>query len=153
MIFFNNFIQTFSSLTELFLASVELKHTTVTLLEPYLLENFIHDNASLDAADVMEIKEANLSLTHGEKYVVLVNPGKYASVSKEARELSASHDFAQNTLAKALLVNSLPHRLISQFYIKVNRPRINTRIFADRDKALEWLREQLASSETLSRTV
>lgn len=117
--------------------------TEVHLLEPGIIENIVKPGASIEAEDIQQLKEKNVELSHGEKYVVLVSSGHLSSISKEARELTASKEFAQNTLAKALLVESLGHRIVGQFYLKINKPHIKTRLFTDRTIALIWLRNIL----------
>lgn len=116
---------------------------TVRLLAPGVVENIIHDNVALDVQEIKELKEINKELTEGGTYAVLVNSGMFTSITKEARELTASSQFQQKTIAKALLVPSLGHRLVGRFYITVNKPHITTRIFSpsDRDKAISWLQE------------
>lgn len=119
---------------------------TIRLLAPRIVENIIHDYVTLDIENVREIKEINKKLVSEHPYAVLVDSGLFTSITMEARKLSASSEFAESTVAKALLVRSLGHRMVGQFYIKVNKPRINTKIFSDREQAIEWLKGQLPES-------
>ena len=73
----------------------------------------------------------------------MVISGHLSSVSKEAREVVASREFMGKTLAKALIVDSLKHRIVGNFYLSVNKPNIKTKIFSERAEALKWLRIQL----------
>jgi hypothetical protein len=113
------------------------------LLEPNLLENKIRDGFTLNAEDVLELKKANIELTNDSHYAILVIFGHLTEVTKEARELIASKEFQRNTIAKALLVDNIGHRLVGNFYLTVNRPHIKTRLFTDRDLAIKWLKEEL----------
>lgn len=119
------------------------KSATIRLLTPTIIENVIHDYAELDSADIIEIKEINKRLTGGKHYAVLVDSGMMTSITKEGRELSSSKDFQQQTTAKALLIRSLGHRIVGRFYIRVNKPHIRTKIFSDRDKAIQWLKRHV----------
>lgn len=116
---------------------------TIRIIEPNILENIIHDNMTIDTNDLLEIKEINKSFTGGKPYVVLVHSGISSSITKEGRELSASEVFRQQTKAKAILIQSLSQRLLSKVYIRINKPRTATKIFSDREEAIEWLRLQL----------
>ena len=58
----------------------------------------------------------------------------------------AAKGFNNSLLGKALLVSNLGHRMVGNFYLRVKKPAINTRIFDDREMALEWLRELLSES-------
>src|SRR5690606_33800995 len=97
----------------------------------------------LDTDDILEIKEINKRLTGGKQYALLVDSGMYTTITNKGRELSASKEFQQQTTAKALLVRSLGHRLVGRFYVRVNKPHIKTKIFSDRNKAIEWLKQQV----------
>lgn len=116
---------------------------TIRLIEPNILENVIHDDVTIDTNDLLEIKEINKSFTEGKPYVVLVDSGLTSSITKEGRELSASKEFQQRTKAKAILIRSLAQRLVSRVYIRINKPKTVTKIFSDREEAIEWLRRQL----------
>lgn len=113
------------------------------LLEDQILENIIKPGVTIEIEDMWKIKEANMKLIADKKYCILVTSHYLADISKEARELAAGIDFQMNTLAKALLVETTGHRIVGNFYIKVNKPAIKTKIFSDRNKAMEWLRKQL----------
>jgi hypothetical protein len=113
------------------------------LYEPHLVINKVLDGHTLDANDILELKQANISLTEGKLYAILVLFGAMTEVTQDARELIASKEFQQNTIAKALLVNNIGHRLLGNFYLSVNRPHIKTRLFTEQETALSWLRSEL----------
>lgn len=121
----------------------KIKTATIRMLKPNIIENVIQDNTTLDTDDILEIKEINKQLTGGQQYAVLVDSGMMTAITEEGRELSARKDFQQQTIAKALLVRSLGHRIVGRFYIKINRPHIKTKIFSDRDMAIQWLEQQV----------
>lgn len=114
--------------------------TEVLILEPGIIENIVKPGAIIETEDILRLKEKNEQLSKGKKYVVLVTSGHLSSITKEARELVASKEFAQNTMAKALLIDSLGHRIVGNFYLKINKPHIKTRLFVDRDVAILWLK-------------
>lgn len=122
---------------------IEIHCARIRLINSSLVENVIIDYTSIDTEDVLKIKKVNLQLTDGKPYAVLVDSGLFTSITKEARELIASAEFAQKTIAKAILVHSLGHRIVGEFYIKINKPLIKTKIFANRDKAIEWLNKEI----------
>jgi hypothetical protein len=56
-------------------------------------------------------------------------------------QLISAKDYSDKAIAKALLIENLGHRLVGNFYMRVIKPAMKTKIFTDREKALEWLRE------------
>ncbi|MBA3972422.1 MAG: hypothetical protein H0X46_09840 [Bacteroidetes bacterium] len=125
---------------------IKTKNVTILLLRPGIIENIIHDYATLEKEDILEIKQINKQLAGGMPYVVLIDSGSFTDINKEARELLSSREFGENTIAKALFVRSLGHRIVAQFYIRINKPYIKTKIFADREKAIDWLDNELKNN-------
>ena len=92
-----------------------------------VLINYIKKGIHIEKEDVVMLKEINKKLSSTKKYTVLVDAQEFTSISNEARKLSASKEYAQKTIAKALLIPTLGHKLVANFYIKVNKPVIKTR--------------------------
>ncbi|MEO6302581.1 MAG: hypothetical protein ABIP51_05375 [Bacteroidia bacterium] len=112
----------------------------ITLLEKGIIENHVFPQITIDAPDILEIKKYNLALAQNNPYVVLVTSRHLSGVTKAAMELTARKDFAEQTIGKALLIESTGHKIVGNFYLRVNKPYIKTKIFSDREKAMEWLR-------------
>lgn len=126
--------------------SIQLAKLTITVVEPGIIENSVKAGVTLECEDIAEVKKHNIEISGGKPYAVLVVSGALSTITKEARELAATKEFALTAKAKALLVDSLGHRIVGSFYIRVNKPFVRTKIFTDRDLALAWLRQQLAKS-------
>lgn len=60
----------------------------------------------------------------------------------EVRAWASSPEGNKRTIADALLISSLPHKLMGNFYIRYNKPVKPTRIFSSRENALNWLLRQ-----------
>jgi hypothetical protein len=116
---------------------------SVCLIEPHIIENIVKEGFTMEIKDIQELKALNKTLSGGLPYAVLVSFEHLADVSKEGKELIASKEFAENTVAKALLVDNIGHRLIGNFYMTINKPHIKTKVFTNRELALDWLRQEL----------
>lgn len=60
-----------------------------------------------------------------------------------AREWMSDPSRVSRSSADAFVVDSLPKRLIVNFYIKHNKPSVPSRSFSSEEKALKWLRSQV----------
>ncbi len=123
---------------------IEISGCRISRLEPGILENFVFPGKHIDVDEILKIRDANMKLSAGKKYVVLVSSGHLSSISKEAMNLISTKDYSDQIIGKALLVEFMGHRLVGNFYLKVKRPAMQTKIFSDREKALEWLRSLIA---------
>ena len=119
----------------------------VSLIEPHVIENVVLEGCTMEVEDVLELKTLNKSIAEGKPYAIVVSFEHLADVSKKAKELIASKEFAEYTVAKALLVDNIGHRLIGNFYLAINKPYIKTKVFTDRTAAIEWLRLEIPSNQ------
>ena len=112
----------------------------IVLLKEGFVRINIADGVHLEEEDTRAIHEAKLRLIKpGDKHVVLLDSGKFSTISKEARELSARAEITDNRLAKAMVVHSLAQKLIGGFFIKKDKPTGRTRMFVSETKAIRWL--------------
>lgn len=74
------------------------------------------------------------------KYKVLTFPEEHSIIESEVRDYLVSTRRQERVVADAVIVTNLPHRLLADFYLKVQRPSIPTKFFKGFDEALEWLR-------------
>lgn len=95
--------------------------------------------------DVLEINEMIDYVTEfiGEtKHYGLVDFGTSVGSTTEGRKSYAKSAYINKyRKADAFLVKSLAVRLIANFFIKVTRPEINTKLFTSEEQAIEWLME------------
>jgi hypothetical protein len=110
-------------------------------VEPGIIENTVLRGSTLEARDAGYLKEANLDLAGHEPYCVLVNIEDLVIITKEWQNITASREYVQKTLAKALLVKNLGQALLASFYLKFNKPAIRTKAFKNKEEALGWLRK------------
>jgi hypothetical protein len=74
------------------------------------------------------------------KFIVLVETGRDTSISKEAREHAADPGRNEMTLACAVMVKSLAHRLVINFIINFTKQQTTKmRMFDNKQKAIDWL--------------
>ena|ERR1035437_9316405 len=92
--------------------------------------------------DAMDMHHAFVTLSHGEKYAVLMDATKYFSPSDKARAKIASKQFTNTRYATAFVITSLAIRLTANLFINFNKPATPSRIFNNETSALEWLKEQ-----------
>lgn len=98
----------------------------------------------LKAIDLLDIAIAKASVKDrlefvaGESYPSFFDITKVKQSTKEARDYLANEG---NDLvaASAILVSSPVLRMMANFYIMVNKPINPTRMFTDKDSAIEWL--------------
>lgn len=101
----------------------------------------IKDGAEISLEDSKDQYEFLLSRFDGKnKHLILVEPGRYTTISKEAREFSTKPESNGMTLATAVVVKSLAQRLVINFIISFTRQQtMKMKMFDNKNKAIEWL--------------
>lgn len=119
------------------------------IIEPGIIVNTFEEGAMLEVDDLIATKQANLKLANGKRYCVLISFGYLTHTTKEARELAASKNFKNDTVAIAFLTHSIGQRLMGNFYLNINKPHVRSKLFNDEESALKWLREMLTENDVL----
>lgn len=119
---------------------IKLKHIIVSLMKEGIIHLHLKEGCEIDINDAVFAVEAMGKIGNGKKYPVLIDAGEFVTVDGEVRVFSASKESNLYTLADAIAFCNLGQKLIAQFYIDHNHPVVPTRLFADKNEAIEWLK-------------
>ncbi len=99
------------------------------------------DDYEFNINDAKEsIKELH-KITSNKAFPILKIPGKYSSIDIEARKFISSEEGMKFSLAEAFVTTFLPHRIIGNFYMKINKPVKPTAFFNTEEQAVAWLKQ------------
>ena len=112
-------------------------------LKDQIVENTIFDNITIDAEDSMELVYYSRKLMKGKKFSLLVNTGRNITVTKDAWTIFNHKKNEEHLLFKAIVIKSPLYYFLSEVYYSINKPNIKTKIFTDRDQALDWLEKKM----------
>ena len=90
--------------------------------------------------EAKEIIKNILEITKNKKYYVLVVSGEYSNVTIESMKLLSSPIAMSYAIAKAYVINSLPQKLMANFYLKFLKPEKPVRFFKNKNDAEIWLK-------------
>ena len=80
-----------------------------------------------------------VELTSPNKYFAIIDTTVVYDSTPEARDFYSESDYSKYRYADAFIVNSLPMRLLVNFFIVFNKPKIPTKMFNNRESALTWI--------------
>lgn len=120
---------------------IEKNSFTSERLDYNIIHVHVKHNADIDVDEIKEVRETNETLADGKPYVVLFEIAEFAFISKEAREYGGENELGELRKAMAIVVKSMAHRILANFFINVNKPPTPTKVFNDKAKALEWLNQ------------
>jgi hypothetical protein len=123
--------------------SIRDRVSTVEFLENGIVIFKLEDHVTISIEDAILHTQYLSERFEGEKFRILVEPGKYTDITKEAREFSARPENNIYTRASAVIIKSIAQRLIMNFIVSFTRNQaVKIRMFDTSEKALEWLETQ-----------
>lgn len=116
---------------------------TMNVHDNCLIEFRIKKGISLTEKDVWLSRDLSTQYMPGKKFFVLTEAEDEFKVTPGARTAGASKEYSQHVAAHALYTTHLTLSILSNLFIKVSKPIVPTRFFDNREKALEWLKNQM----------
>jgi hypothetical protein len=128
---------------------VELSHTKVELRDDGITQFFYGDNFNYTMKETEELIDVTVKMTKGVVHKMLRIPGKFSTIDMEVMKYLAKGEGTLFTLADSFVLQSMPQRLLANFYLKINLPVVPTMFFDEVSKADKWL--QSLDTEELMR--
>lgn len=125
-----------------FIENIKTSIAEITLLDDQIIHCFVHENADFGMNEMIEMREANKKLAKGKDYCVLLEAGSFTDFSKKAKEASATEKYSKGRIALAIIAQNLAMKLLTDIYLRINKPVCPTKPFKDKEEALNWLRKK-----------
>ena len=121
--------------------SRELECATLWKLNEEVILVRYKDGIHLDVDDAIEVSAASIALMEDRKFLALVDARNMGgTLGKKAGDYFAKDEnLNAHMKAQALVVNSLAIKLIARFYLKINKPLSEAKIFNEIEEAMDWL--------------
>jgi hypothetical protein len=124
--------------------SIKCAKYKVSWLEGNVFKIDVNESAFLELDDIREIQMHKAQLTKGALYCVLFVCPHFGNLSKECREYLALPETNVNAVAKAVITPNMGTRMLTDFFILVNKPPVLHKAFSNISEAHEWMAEQMA---------
>ncbi|MCA0431063.1 MAG: hypothetical protein LCH32_11250 [Bacteroidetes bacterium] len=113
----------------------------VELLKNSIIRVVLYENSTIDFDESYRMNKAIGELSNFKEALVLVVAETGAVITAEARNFSASEQGQAYSIAEALVVTNLAHKIIANFYLKINKPIKPCKVFNAEIDAVNWLLE------------
>jgi len=105
-----------------------------------ILHYHLNDDQEIGVDEMQEMVGYVEDFIGNRKHRALVNFSDNVMGTAEARKLYATNPYIKEfRIADAFLVKSVSVRIIANFFIKVIKPQVKTKLFSDKEEAIEWL--------------
>ncbi len=118
------------------------EYITYSIENEILYATFLN-NVAIDLLVAKKILQERILFINGKNFATLVDSTAVKSTTKEARDFLSSEEARVGVKATALLISGYLSSTIANFFLKVTvkKPLVPTRIFSDRQKAINWLKQ------------
>lgn len=121
---------------------VKLEACSVTFLEGDIVHTHFKDDHLVTPEEVQTMFDCIEAERKGRKALLMVTVGENTTMSNEARAHASSEGSCRYIAADAIVVRDFAHNLAANVFVRHHKPHRPIQMFPDRDKALEWLKEQ-----------
>ncbi len=132
--------------TDIFEASVvaitQIRGITMTIYSNRIFYVHVLKYEKIDRA-VIDFAYAFLDANGGGKYYNIFHFDSFAEADPETREWSASAENNKYTYCDAIVIGSISQKLITDFYLRFNKPVKPTKIFFSLPKAIDWVKTKM----------
>jgi len=107
----------------------------------------------LDTEITLENVRKNFDITYnftnGKKVKTLIDIRNisFNYIPKEVLQYLSDNTYNQYQVAVAVVINNLALKILANFYMKVFKPKVNTKIFDSEEKAMQWLKNHISDKK------
>lgn len=95
----------------------------------------------IEKTHIIQVRSLVEELGKGKKMLTYFDTYNFMSINSEAREYAGTKEASDFTLANAVLIDSLPKKILFNFVLRINKPAVPTKGFSSKDDAMNWLKE------------
>jgi hypothetical protein len=125
---------------------VDLRAYNTWMGEDGIARTQVKDGAEIVLEDAKSNSVAVRSLVGPEKFALIVDTRKIKSITKEARDYFSLNGRESRVIAFAILIESPLSRIIGNFFMSLNKPRVPVKLFNSEAKAIEWCEHLIPKS-------
>lgn len=126
--------------SNLIIRTIETPVCTISLLDNGIVRTNYRSDAIVTLEEMKIVELALFEITEGKRFKNLLDSrGGYTSFDADTRKYAATSAITKNIIVSAFVVNTLPLKLLVNFYIQFNKPSYKIKVFSDYDVALWWL--------------
>ncbi len=119
------------------ISETELSNAIVRLLPGQIFHIKWKGGIDIEISDIDELSLAFEKMTQGQKVRVINELDHFTSISNDARKYAAEK--SPDAMAIAYIIRGLGQRLVLKFYLNIRKRKNPTKVFMNKEEALEWL--------------
>ncbi len=122
--------------------TITLGYASVSMRSDGIVHTHIYLKEAVSLEQAKELVDAYLKVTESKKTPHLFTANKFVILEKEVMDFmkNVANDYGK---ADAMVISSLPQKITGNFYLKFIKPKVPTKFFSKKEKAVLWLKQFL----------
>lgn len=121
--------------------------TTIVEYENQIIYLRLKEGAEIDLENTLEQYAAQKDLTKNTFYGVLVDARNFVTMDKASRNFMSAYTNPHRVATALLTPHNLATRFLANIYLKLDKPKIETKMFGEENEAVMWLKSKLYTAE------
>ncbi|MEP1024804.1 MAG: hypothetical protein ABJG68_01270 [Crocinitomicaceae bacterium] len=117
---------------------IEIEGFVTWMGDDRIVRTVVKPGIDIGISEARKNSEIVNSLIVEGKSPLIVDNRKIKSITKEARDHFSIKDRETNVSAIAIIIGSSLSRMIANFYLGINKPKIPVKLFNSEEKAVKW---------------
>lgn len=120
---------------------VETSISILSVDDDGVAEMHFKGGVTMDIPTQLEHLKGIIQLTKNHPTPFIVTADEFVAFTKEAKENAPNMEDQSPVCASAIVVSNLAYRILADFYIKMQKPKIPYKTFPNKEKAIEWCKQ------------
>ena len=120
------------------LEKIEIEGFVTWMGDDCIVRTVVKPGIDIGISEARKNSEIVNSLIVEGKSPLIVDNRKIKSITKDARDHFSIKDRETNVSAIAIIIGSSLSRMIANFYLGINKPKIPVKLFNSEEKAVQW---------------
>lgn len=121
--------------------AIELINTAKIWIEDGIVQVVFEPNSNVSLDSAKEIIAHRLKITEFQNYPLYVDIRGILFVDEKTRKHLSSHEGTKCAIGAAIHVDNPISKFFGNLFITVNKPDKPTKLFTNKDRAIQWLKK------------
>ncbi|MBC7383061.1 MAG: hypothetical protein H7296_08720 [Bacteroidia bacterium] len=122
------------------ISEIDLPEVNIQRKSNNIIYVLFKDNCALDINLQMRLLDHYNDIAGNKLMPFIFMAAENVSITKEARDNATKIEDRSMIGSSAVIVTTLPYKLIANFYLRFNKPKRPFKVFSNEEDAVKWLK-------------
>jgi len=126
-----------------FVQVIETPTCILGMDEERICHTIFHPDVHITMEEMKLVEQGMIQISENRAFRILFDVrNQFIQFDKDARQHAATAPVTKLIIAEAVILNSLPNRLLFNFFLNFDKPTFPIKAFSNMNDAMDWLRKK-----------